>query len=118
MSALEPRMLPVASFGRLLKDRRRMLDLTQESLARQVGCAVVTIKKIEADTLRPSRQIAELLAEALQIPIDERAGFVRLARATPRGDSPVSPPQASASSTVDGDPIDDMSGRVVKGYTL
>jgi transcriptional regulator with XRE-family HTH domain len=41
-----------ASFGRLIKERRKALDLTQEELARQVGCAIITIKKIEAETLR------------------------------------------------------------------
>jgi ribosome-binding protein aMBF1 (putative translation factor) len=48
-------------------------DMTQEELARWVGCAVVTIKKVESDTLRPSKQIAELLAEALEILTSERA---------------------------------------------
>jgi serine/threonine protein kinase/DNA-binding XRE family transcriptional regulator len=93
-----------------------MLDLTQESLARQVGCAVVTIKKIEGDTLRPSRQIAELLAEALEIPVNERAAFVRLARATPRTDrSPA--PQTPALPPEDRADVD-LSGRTIKGYEL
>jgi WD40 repeat protein len=48
-----------ASLGRILKERRRALDLTQAELARRVGCAVVTIKKLEADDVRPSRQIAD-----------------------------------------------------------
>ena len=41
-----------ASFGYWLRRRRKALDLTQEALARQVGCAVITIRKIEADELR------------------------------------------------------------------
>src|SRR5215216_3089434 len=79
------------SFGRLVKERRKTLDMTQEELARWVGCAIVTIKKIEGDTLRPSKQIAELLAEALDIATDERAAFVRQARSAPRTDRSATP---------------------------
>jgi adenylate cyclase len=35
------------------------MDLTQDVLAQQVGCSVFTIRKIERDERRPSRQIAE-----------------------------------------------------------
>lgn len=42
--------------------------------------ATITIRKIGADALHPSVQIAERLAMALDIPLDERAPFVRLAR--------------------------------------
>ena len=69
------------SFGRMVRERRRALDLTQEELARRVGCAAITIRKIEADDLRPSVQIAERLAMALAVPLDDRAEFVRRARA-------------------------------------
>src|SRR6266545_119370 len=70
----------MASFGYWVRRRRKVLDLTQEALARQVGCAEVTIKKIEADERRPSRQIAARLAECLQIAPTERAAFVQAAR--------------------------------------
>ncbi|MBI5567091.1 MAG: helix-turn-helix domain-containing protein, partial [Chloroflexi bacterium] len=69
-----------ASFGYWLRRRRKALDLTQEALAQQVGCAVVTIKKIEADERRPSRQIAERLVTVLAIPPDERDLFLQCAR--------------------------------------
>lgn len=69
-----------ASFGRWLRLRRRALDLTQGALARAVGCSVVTVRKLESDERRPSRQIAERLADALQISPHERASFVALAR--------------------------------------
>ena len=36
------------SFGDWVRRRRKALDLTQEHLAQQVGCALATIKKIEA----------------------------------------------------------------------
>jgi transcriptional regulator with XRE-family HTH domain len=67
------------SFGQRVRERRRELGLTQDELARRVGCAPVTLRKIEYDDLRPSVQIAERLAMALNIPLEERAAFVRLA---------------------------------------
>jgi predicted ATPase/class 3 adenylate cyclase len=88
-------MEPTASFGYWVRRRRKALDLTQEELARQVGCAAITIKKIEADERRPSRQIAERLADRLQLAPAERAAFVQAARgelATDRLDVPAPPP--------------------------
>ena len=74
-------MTAKTSFGQWLKQRRKALDLTREELAQRIGCAAVTLYKIEADERRPSKQIAELLAEHLNIPADEHAAFVRFARA-------------------------------------
>ena len=71
-------------FGAWLKSRRKALDLRQEDLADLVGCAMMTIQKIEAGERRPSRQIAELLAARLNIPPDERPAFVHFARFGPR----------------------------------
>src|SRR4051794_22786634 len=68
------------SFGSWLKQHRKTLDLTQAELARLVGCATVTMHKIEADGLRPSRQLAEQLAVALEIPPDAIASFLHAAR--------------------------------------
>jgi transcriptional regulator with XRE-family HTH domain len=64
-----------ASFGYWVRRRRKALDLTQQALAQQVGCALSTIRKIETDARRPSRQIAELLAEQLKYrrPIERRS---------------------------------------------
>ncbi|HET9221265.1 MAG TPA: tetratricopeptide repeat protein, partial [Roseiflexaceae bacterium] len=70
-----------ASFGYWVRRRRKALDLTQAELAQRVGCADVTIRRIEADERRPSRQIAERLADCLTIPELERAAFLRAARA-------------------------------------
>src|SRR5215207_2294587 len=74
------------SFGRWLRHRRRALDLTQDDLDRQVGCAVITIQKLESDERRPSRQLAERLADGLMVAADERAAFITLARAEPYRD--------------------------------
>jgi predicted ATPase/transcriptional regulator with XRE-family HTH domain len=70
----------IPSFGAWLKRRRKVLDLTQDALARRVGCSVVSIRKFEGDEQRPSRQLAELLAAQLQIPPEERATFIQFAR--------------------------------------
>jgi predicted ATPase/DNA-binding XRE family transcriptional regulator len=70
------------SFGGWLKQQRRSLDLTQKDLARQVGCSEITIRKIEADEYRPSKQLASLLAEHLHIPSEEQGAFVEFARST------------------------------------
>jgi predicted ATPase/class 3 adenylate cyclase/Tfp pilus assembly protein PilF len=69
------------SFGRWLQRRRKALDLTQAALARRVGCAAETLRKIEADVRRPSRQLAERLSNVLELPEAERKAFVRAARA-------------------------------------
>jgi len=68
------------SFGAWVRQRRRALDITQAELAQRVGCATITIRKIEHDERRPSTQMAKLLAERLAIPPEERDAFVRLAR--------------------------------------
>jgi predicted ATPase/transcriptional regulator with XRE-family HTH domain len=68
------------SFGQWLKRRRKALDLTQDHLARDIGCAVGTIRKLEADALQPSREIAGRLAERLGVPGEARADFVAFAR--------------------------------------
>lgn len=68
------------SFGTWVRRRRKALDLTQEELAHRTGCSISLIYKIEADGRRPSRQIAELLAEHLEIPPDQRDLFLKVAR--------------------------------------
>ncbi len=73
-------MEPAASFGTWLSQRRKALNLTRNELAQRVGCSVSTLRKIEADERRPSLQIAELLAQHLQIPIDQRSLFLKVAR--------------------------------------
>ena len=76
-------VIPVSetySFGSWVLRRRKALDLTRDELARQVGCATETIKKIERDERRPSRQIAELLANALAVPPEEQTLFLQVAR--------------------------------------
>ncbi|HEX8218525.1 MAG TPA: tetratricopeptide repeat protein [Chloroflexia bacterium] len=70
------------SFGEWLKQGRKERDLTQLDLADQIGCSVATIQKIEAGLRRPSRQVAQLLADFFRVPEDDRASFVQFARGT------------------------------------
>lgn len=72
------------SFGVWLRRRRKTLDLTQEDLARQVGISVTTVRKLEADERRPSRQVAQLLAEALKITPQDTETFIKVARSESR----------------------------------
>src|ERR1700750_2735343 len=68
------------SFGRWLSARRKGHDLTQQALAEQIGCSPDMIHKIEAGTARPSRQLADLLLDALEVPAEQRAPLIQLAR--------------------------------------
>lgn len=74
-------MSTLFSFGEWVRRRRKSLDLTQQALANLVGCATVTIKKIEHDERRPSRLMAERLADSLALPNGERSAFLQAALA-------------------------------------
>lgn len=84
-----------SSFGYWVRRRRLALDLTQAALAARVGCATVTVKKLEYDERRPSRQMAERLADALSVAPEERKQFIamglgeRPVHKTPVPDEPV-----------------------------
>ena len=69
------------AFGSWLKRRRRALDLTQAELARRVGCATITLQKIELEERRPSKEVAARLADALGLSPEDRATFIKVARA-------------------------------------
>jgi WD40 repeat protein/transcriptional regulator with XRE-family HTH domain len=101
------------TFGVVVKERRKALGLTQAELARRVGCATVTIRRIEYDTLRPSVQIAERLALALSIAEAEQIAFVRLARTEPPASPLPTPPPAPEEIGQD-----DLTGRAVRGFEL
>ncbi|GAB4438720.1 MAG: LuxR C-terminal-related transcriptional regulator [Chloroflexi bacterium OHK40] len=67
-------------FGTWLRRLRRQRDRTQEALADEVGCAVYTLRAIEAGRRRPSREMAERLAAVLGLPAEQWPRFVQLAR--------------------------------------
>jgi WD40 repeat protein/serine/threonine protein kinase/DNA-binding XRE family transcriptional regulator len=106
-------MNPDITFGQVVKERRSLMGLTQTELARRVGCAAITIRKIEADALRPSVQMAELIALALNIPEEEQLAFVRLARAESKP-SPLPTPSPNPGEIG----LTNLSGRAVKGFQL
>jgi class 3 adenylate cyclase/tetratricopeptide (TPR) repeat protein len=73
-------MSELFSFGAWVRQRRRALDLTREELAAHIGCAAVTIRHIETDERRPSKQLAARLADCLQLSAEERVAFLQAAR--------------------------------------
>jgi predicted ATPase/transcriptional regulator with XRE-family HTH domain len=67
-------------FSEWLRLRRKALDLTQDELAQRAGCSLGALRKIETGERRPSKQLAGLLAKALEIPNEDQQAFVRVAR--------------------------------------
>src|SRR6266496_1638634 len=68
------------SFGAWLHKQRRALDLSRKAFADQVGCAEVTLRRIETDTLKPSKELANVLLEKLGISETERPQWISFAR--------------------------------------
>jgi len=68
------------SFGAWLRKQRRALDLSRQAFADQIGCAEVTLRRIEAGTLKPSKELASILLEKLGIPETERPQWISFAR--------------------------------------
>jgi len=55
------------SFGCWLEKRKKALDFTCGELAQKVGCSISTLRKIGSDECHPSKQLAELIANVLEI---------------------------------------------------
>lgn len=68
------------TFGTWLRRQRLQLDLTQLELAQQVGCSIVTIRKLERAELRPSKHLVQRLIEVLQIAPAQQATLIAFAR--------------------------------------
>lgn len=68
------------SFGTWLRQQRRAFDLTQKAFADQVGCAEITVRRMEADEYKPSNELALVLFEKLGVPEYQRPQWVRFAR--------------------------------------
>ncbi len=68
------------SFGHWLQVRRKALDLTRGELAQKIGYSVSALRKIEKDERRPSKQLVEILADALELSESERPLFMKVAR--------------------------------------
>lgn len=70
------------TFGRWVKERRKHLALTQETLARKANISLDTLRAIEQDrpTYHPSEVIVCQLFHALDIPETDYTAFVALGR--------------------------------------
>jgi predicted ATPase/DNA-binding XRE family transcriptional regulator len=93
------------TFGEWLRQQRNQRHLTREQLAERVGCSVAMLRKIEDGERHPSVQIAELMANCLDVLPEERATFVRVARGELRVErlrpeaKPVATPTISSAKT-------------------
>lgn len=67
-------------FAQWLKRQRKSLDLTREALGQRAHCSASAIRRLEVGDLRPSKALAESLATALGIPVEQHAQFVEFAR--------------------------------------
>lgn len=72
------------TFGPWLKQRRRLLALTQADLAERAACSLSTLRKLEAGELLPSQALAQALAVALAVPVAEQPAFIIFARSEQR----------------------------------
>src|SRR5262245_49985428 len=82
-------------FGELLHRHRRAAGLSREALAERTGLSARGIGDLERGTRPPPlRDTIDLLASALRLAPDERAGLEAAARRRPSS----SPPPESASS--------------------
>jgi predicted ATPase/DNA-binding XRE family transcriptional regulator len=88
------------SFGKWLRRRRRALDLTQKALANQVGCAEITVRRMEANAYKPSKELALVLFEKLDIPEPERPQWVLFARGMSHMPTQASPGQKKPNSNL------------------
>jgi predicted ATPase/DNA-binding XRE family transcriptional regulator len=104
------------SFGQQLRRLRRARDLTQEALAEQAGCAVDTLRAIESGRRRPSRELAAILAERLDVPATEHPAFLYLARAS--GAEPAPAPSSPAPAAPQSPPAPPLIGRAGELETL
>ncbi len=78
-------------FSRWLKQLRADQDLTQETLAEQVGCSPEMIRAIEGARRRPSRAMAERFAEVFAMAPEQRSAFLLAARAVNVGQGDAAP---------------------------
>lgn len=66
------------SLGQQVRRYREVRGWTRKELAHQIGCAVVTLQKVERDERRPSVELLHLLAQALHLPPAEATALTAL----------------------------------------
>lgn len=67
-------------FGEWLRQQRRRLDLTQQALADQAGCARISLRRIEKGSLKPSKDLALILLKIIGIPESDRTNWIPFVR--------------------------------------
>jgi len=73
-------MIQHASFGQWVKEMRRAHGWSRIELARLVCCAPITLRKIEADQLRPSKDLARIILERFEVASTEEDELMQKAR--------------------------------------
>lgn len=68
------------TFGQWLRHQRDQRGLTREVLAQQIGYSAALLRKLETGERRPSRQVAERLAQAFTVDTAMWSSFVQAAR--------------------------------------
>lgn len=68
--------VPAQSLGQQLRHYRETHGWTRKEMAHAVGCAVVTLQKIERDERRPSVTLVQLLAQALHLTGEQTSALV------------------------------------------
>lgn len=59
----------VVEIGRIIKEKRRAAGLTQEELAKKIGCATITIRQYESGKREPGMETLIDISNALGIEI-------------------------------------------------
>ena len=59
----------------LIRDRRKGLEMSQDELARRVGCNPSRVSKWESGNVRPSQEYEDALCEVLGLTLDELRGY-------------------------------------------
>jgi transcriptional regulator with XRE-family HTH domain len=96
------------SFGHVLRERRRQLDLTQEEVAHRIKTSTPYIGHLESGKRHPSDKIVTRLAEVLGL--DRRELFFL---ANPRAQAILSPePESDATSAWEGFRTNDQLRRI------
>jgi DNA-binding XRE family transcriptional regulator len=98
-------LLPVP-FGSLLRSLRTAAGLTQEELAEAARVSYRSVSDLERGVSRfPRRDTARLLADALGLSGNERAGFEAAARGRPPVTGHVVPPSRESATAGNGGPM-------------
>jgi predicted ATPase/transcriptional regulator with XRE-family HTH domain len=83
------------TLGAWIKGQRKELGLTQATLAKNVGCAISTIRKIESGILRPSHEMTIRIARCLALDPALIPRFITLARPPADVDAPALPVESA-----------------------